>query len=499
MRHAVGFFERRINMLNFLKKEANLKYTENGALTHATSESFCLDLFFGAGAMRGTEEKEIGRAVIRAYAEDPVKTLKIVFFARDVRGGLGERRFFRTAVKTLAYIAPEAVNRNIPLFAEYGRFDDLLVLLHTNCEKTAIEEISKILYADIEAMKNGEKVSLIAKWLPSVNTSSNTARMQGKYLCKKLGMAEKEYRKTLSALRAYCDIIENRLRVKDYTFDYEKQTSGALFKYRAAFWRNDSERYSDYLDAAQKGEAKMNTSSLYPYDIVRACLTNADESERKTLDAAWKNLLAFGEGGNSLAVIDGSGSMTWGLNSTVRPIDAALSLGIYFAEHNKGRFANHFITFSETPQLVEIKGRDIYEKTRYCASFNEVANTNLEAVFLLILKTAVKNRVKQSEMPERLYIISDMEFDCCVIGGNNDTLFDTMQKAYKKHGYSLPKIIFWNVSARQSNLPVTRSQTGAALVSGFSPALFDMVSGGDISPEKVMNDILSSDRYAAVG
>ncbi|MBR6401598.1 MAG: DUF2828 family protein [Firmicutes bacterium] len=485
-------------MLDFLKKEANLKYTENGAVTHAASESFCLDLFFGAGAMRGTEEKEIGRAVIRAYAEDPVKTLKIIFFARDVRGGLGERRFFKAAVKALSYTAPEAVNRNIPLFAEYGRYDDLLVLFHTPCEDTAVKEISNILYADTRAMKNGEKVSLIAKWLPSVNTSSNLARMQGKYLCKKLGMSEKEYRKTLSALRTYCDIIENRLRIGDYTFDYEKQASGALFKYRAAFLRNDGERYVSYINAVCGGKAKMNTSSLYPYDIVRACLTGTGEGERKALDAAWKNLPDIGADSNALAVVDGSGSMTWSRSGAVRPIDAALSLGIYFAGHNKGRFANHFITFSETPKLVEIKGGDIYEKTRYCASFNEVANTNLEAVFSLILKTAVKNRVKQSEMPERLYIISDMEFDSCVVGGNNDTMFNAMKKQYKKYGYSLPQIVFWNVNARQNNFPVTRAQTGAALVSGFTPALFDMVCSGDISPEKVMDNILSGERYAAV-
>ena len=487
-------------MLDFLKKEANLKYTENGALTHATSESFCLDLFFGAGAMRGTEENEIGKAVIRAYAEDPVKTLKIIFFARDARGGLGERRFFRTAVKTLAYIAPEAVNRNIPLFAEYGRLDDLLVLLHTNCEKTAIEEISKILYADIAAMKNGEKVSLIAKWLPSVNTSSNTARMQGKYLCKKLGMSEKEYRKTLSALRRYCDILENRLRERDYTFDYEKQPSRALFMYRAAFWRNDNERYNEYIEKVAKGHADINTSGLYPYDIVRKCLGNVtDEYERMTLDETWKNLPVHVAGGNALAVIDGSGSMTWAPSGSVRPIDAALSLGMYFAEHNTGKFADHFITFSHKPRLVEIKGRDIVEKTKFCASFNEVANTDLEAVFTLILKTAVKNDVAQKDMPERLYIISDMEFDGCVVGGNDDTLFNGMRKLYKKYGYDLPQVVFWNVNARQTNMPVTRSQTGAALVSGFTPALFDMLCGDDISPEKVMNDILQSDRYANVG
>ena len=485
-------------MLEFLKKEANYKYTQNGGLTHESTENYCLDLFFGAGAMRGAAEADIKAAVVRAFAEDPVKTLKIIFFARDVRGGLGERRFFKIAARTIAFTAPEAIERNIHLFAEYGRFDDLLALVGTPCEDAAVKTISERVYADIEGMKNNEKISLIAKWLPSVNTSSQKTRSAARYLCKKLGMSEKEYRKTLSSLRAYTDILENRLRVKDYTFEYEKQPSKALFKYRAAFWRNDGERYEEYINAVNSGEAKMNTKSLYPYDIVRAALVAADKAEMKTLDAAWKNLPVYGENSNALAVIDGSGSMTWSRSGSVRPIDVALSLGIYFAEHNKGRFASHFITFSTRPQLVEIKGKNICEKVHYCAGFNEVANTDLEAVFMLILKTAVKNRVKQSEMPERLYIISDMEFDGCVIGGNSDTLFKTMQKEYKKHGYSLPQIVFWNVNAMQKNMPVTRSQTGAALVSGFTPALFDMVSQGDISPEKVMNDVIQSERYAAV-
>ena len=487
-------------MLEFLKKESNLKYTENGALTNESSESFCLDLFFGAGAMRYADESEIKAAVVRAFAEDPVKTMKINFFARDVRGGLGERHFFRTAVRTLAKTAPEAVKRNIWLFGEYGRFDDLLALLHTPCEDAAVKVISDTLLADVYSMKNGGKVSLIAKWLPSVNTSSNEAKMQGKYLCKKLGMSEKEYRKTLSALRRYCDILENRLREKDYTFDYEKQPSRALFMYRAAFWRNDNERYNEYIEKVAKGQADINTSGLYPYDIVRKCLGNVtDEYERMTLDETWKNLPVHGAGGNALAVIYGSGSMTWAPCGSVRPIDAALSLGMYFAEHNTGKFADHFITFSHKPRLVEIKGRDIVEKTKFCASFNEVANTDLEAVFVLILKTAVKNDVAQKDMPERLYIISDMEFDGCVVGGNDDTLFNGMRKLYKKYGYDLPQVVFWNVNARQTNMPVTRSQTGVALVSGFTPALFDMLCGDDISPEKVMNDILQSDRYANVG
>lgn len=487
-------------MLNFLKKESNMTLTENGGTAYRSTESFCLDMFFKAGAMRNSKPSVIADTVARAYAEDPDKTMKIIFFARDARGGLGERRFFRCAVSALVDFAPEAVRKNIPLFAEYGRFDDLCVLLGTPLEKDAAAVIKTQLDKDTAAMYAGEKASLLAKWLPSVNTSSKETRNKGRRMADLLNMSEREYRKALSALRKYTDILENRLRERDYTFSYEVQPSCAMFKYRKAFLRNDEMRYKNYLIKVNSGEAKLNADRLYPYDIVRAAL-NRDISADETLslDTAWNALpdLTSSKNENAIAVIDGSGSMTWGRGS-LRPIDAALSLGIYFAERNNGKFANHFITFSQKPRLVEIKGNDIVEKVRFCSSFNECANTDLEAVFTLILRTAVKNKVPASEMPAKLYIISDMQFDYCIIGGNDEPLFRQMRKLYHDNGYDLPEIVFWNVASRGDAIPVNRSETGAALVSGYSPAVFNMVMGGDISPEKVMDDILSSERYASI-
>lgn len=486
-------------MLNFLKKESNMTYTENGGTAYRSSESFCLDLFFRAGAMRNSTAAEIAAAVSRAYAEDPDKAMKILFFARDARGGLGERRFFRAAVAALIDTAPEAVRRNIPLFAEYGRFDDLCILIGTPLEDDAVKVIRTQLDRDTAAMYAGEKASLLAKWLPSVNASAKETRNTGRRIAALLGMSEREYRKTLSALRRYTDILENRLRERDYTFDYEVQPSYAMFKYRRAFSRNDGIRYAEYLSRVEDGSAKLNAGRLYPYDIVRAALNGSiSDSEARSLDAAWKALpdLSASADENAIAVIDGSGSMTWGMG--IRPLDAALSLGIYFAEHNSGLFANHFITFSQHPRLIEIKGSNIVEKTKYCASFNECANTDLEAVFTLILRTAVKNHVAQKDMPSRLYIISDMQFDSCIIGGSDEPLFREMRKLYRRHGYDLPEIVFWNVNSRSEAVPVNRSETGAALVSGYSPAVFDMVMSGNISPEAIMNKILSSKRYEPV-
>jgi len=500
------------NMLEGLKQESNLTFTENGGIAYSSSGTDCLDLFFRAGAMRNVSEDEIKKTVIRAYTESAEKTMKIIFFARDVRGGLGERRFFRTAVETLAHYAPQAVKRNIKYFGEYGRFDDLCVLLDTPCSNEAVEEIKKQLESDIENMKNEKPVSLLAKWLPSVNASSKEAKAMGKKIAKSLGMNDAEYRKTLSSLRKYIDILENYLREKEYTFNYSAQPSNAMLKYRKAFIRNDEERYRNYMESVVKGESKLNTSTLYPYDIIRKCIdkrylyelsesSDISEEERLALDATWKNLPDYTNGEenmNAIAVVDGSGSMTWCENGNVRPIDVAISLGIYFGERNKGKFANHFITFSRRPRLIEIKGEDIYEKANYCSSFDECSNTDIEAVFKLILNTAVKNKLTPEELPSRIYIISDMEFDYCAEGGNDETVFLAMKKKYAKHGYNLPDIIFWNVNSRNSTIPVTFSETGAALVSGASPSIFNMVMSGEINPEKIMNDIIYSERYAVI-
>lgn len=485
-------------MLDFLKKESAVTYTENGALAYSTTGNECLDLFFRAGAMRDADEKDISSAVIRAYAENPSKTMKILFYVRDVRQGLGERRFFRTAIKTLLRCYPDAVKRNIPFFAEYGRYDDLLTVIGSSCENTAVDEIKKQLNADIEAMQKNENVSLLAKWLPSVNASSAETKALGKRMTKLLGMNEKTYRQTLSALRKYIDIIENRLRVSDYTFDYSKATSCSMFKYRKAFLRNDEERYSSYLESVMNGKEKLNASVLYPYEIVRRCFNNQNKNEILSLDATWKSLPDYADNDeNAIAVVDTSGSMTWGCAS-VRPIDVSLSLGIYFAEHNKGAFANHFITFSENPHLVEIKGQNICEKIDYCLQFTEYENTNLEGVFNLILKTAVKNKLPAEELPSKIYIISDMEFDGCIEGGNNSTLFNAMQMKYKNNGYRLPDVIFWNVNSRNKNIPVNMSDTGVALVSGFSPVIFDMTISGDMSPVSIMEKVISSERYEKI-
>lgn len=484
-------------MLQFLKREANRTYTENGAVTCRSTGSECLDLFATIGALRRECDEAITGRFLRAYAEDADLAMKILFFARDIRGGMGERRVFRTILKWLAVNAPRSLEKNVRYIAEYGRYDDLLVLLGTACEGTAMQCIRSQLDADRAAMAAGGPVSLLAKWLPSVNTSNGDAVRQAKRIARALGMSDAQYRKTLSALRGRIRILENYLRERDYTFDYAKQPSRAMFKYRKAFMRNDGDRYGAFMERVARGAEQLHTGALTPYEMIAPLFEGGgiSQRERMAIDATWRAQEDFTGGENALVVVDGSGSMYGG----ARPIPAAvaLSLGIYYAERNTGIFRNHFITFSEHPRLVEVKGRDICEKVQYCRQFNEVANTNLQRVFELILSTAVKHRVPRKEMPARLYIISDMEFDCCV-EDRSLTNYEYARRLFERRGYRLPETVFWNVASRNQQQPVTRDKTGVALVSGCNPRIFSMLREGILSPYAFMMEVLGSERYAAI-
>ena len=483
-------------MLEHLKNEANRTYTENGAVTYATTYSDCLDLFATIGALRSSNEQEIISRFVRAFTEDPNLALKTLFFARDVRGGLGERKVFRVCLQWLAHNAPASVKKNIPYVAEFGRWDDLLSLLGTPCEKDAMLLIKKQLETDLESMDMGDDVSLLAKWLPSVNASNAQTVQYAKKIARFLGMTDATYRKTLVKLREHIRIIENSLREKDYSFDYSKQPSKAMFKYRKAFYRNDGERYGEFLGKVSRGEAQLHTGTLTPYEIIKPFFyEHVGDQEASAIDATWNAQEDFTRDENALVVIDGSGSMY--SRTDPMPATVALSLGIYYAERNTGAFHNHFITFSERPQLVEIKGETILEKVRYCHDYNEVANTNIQKVFELILRTAVKNNVPQSEMPSTLYIISDMEFDYCTKGADL-TNFEYAKKIFAEAGYQLPKVVFWNVASRTKQQPVTMNEQGVALVSGCSPRIFGMLSSNNLSPMGYMLDILGTERYAKI-
>lgn len=488
-------------MLEQLKNEMNYTRTENGALTYASSMNSCLDLFSGIGAFRNVPEEKIIIRFQRTYAENAELAMKCLFFARDVRGGLGERRTFKVILTWLAWNHPESVIKNLPIVAEYGRYDDMLLLIDTPCRNAMLDILTKQLAKDKAALEAGkqEEISLLGKWLPSINATNKDTIRYAKKIADYLKLDNKAYRKLLTELRAAIKIIENNLRLKDYSFDYGKQPSKAMLKYRRAFWRNDEDRYKAFLEKVQKGEAVMHTGTLAPYDIIKPiiqCRYNKfNDQERASLDTTWNAQEDFTNGENALVVVDGSGSM-YGWGDPCAAV-VAQSLGIYFAERNNGHFKNHFITFSENARLIEIKGKDIVDKVQYCMGYNEVANTNISKVFKLILNTAQKYNLPQAELPSRIYIISDMEFDYCAEDASL-TNFERAKKLFEVAGYTLPDVVFWNVNARNEQVPVTKNEQGVALVSGISPQIFSMLQCGELSPEGFMLRVLNSERYAAV-
>ena len=442
--------------------------------------------------------------------------MKWLFFARDVRGGLGERRLFRTVMKYLADNLPEYVRPVTELVAEYGRYDDLLCLLDTGLVSEVYPLIEEQLNRDLESMKNGQPISLLAKWLPSPGASSATTKHHAKQIQKMLGTTERQYRKMLSELRGYLDVVEKKMSAKQWReIKYEAVPSRANLIYNKAFLRNDEERRRAYLESLAKGETKINAGTLFPHDIVHKYGNsgwNAITEYNETFEQLWKALPDTVNGnGNTIVVADGSGSMKCNVDphSSVTALDVANALAIYFAEHSSGQFKDKYITFSTRPRLVDFsKAKNLREKLLIAKQYNEMGSTNIEAVFNLILTTAVNNRMRQEDMPQNVLIISDMEFDSCATCGSqtgywsrkrpDSRLFNVIRQKYEAAGYKLPRLVFWNVNSRTGTIPVKENDLGVALVSGFSQNVASMVMSGKLDPYECLMETLNSERYKPI-
>ena len=375
-----------------------------------------------------------------------------------------------------------------------------------------IDYIEKRLKLDCDLMNAGSNVSLLAKWLPSATTSSKESRKYASMIYHDLNMSKTEYRKVLKKLRDYIDVVESKMSRNEWSdIDYSHVPSKANILYRNAFMRHDEERRTEYLESLQKGETKINSSVNYPHDIVHAYDVNlpnrwfrsSDDTNTKvdeTLEQLWKSLPDYGsldEG--TIVVADGSGSMTVRIgNSKVEALEVANALAIYFSERLKGEFKDKYITFSENPKLVDLsKCSTLRDKIVEALRHSEVANTNIYRVFKLILDVAIKNGYSQEDLPKSILILSDMEFDCGTEGWDQ-TLFEAISEEYKEHGYMLPRLVFWNLCSRTGTIPIKENPLGVALVSGFSPAITDMVLSGELDPYKCLVDKLNSDRYTPI-
>ncbi len=483
------------------------KRTENGAAGFETTGKALVDLNFAVASFRNEEEGQIVRRFIPAFYEDRRLALKWLFFLRDARGGLGERRAFRAIAGYLANTSPDLMGRLAEIMAEYGRFDDFLCLFGTPVEERALEILKAQLLRDKEEMEAGRPVSLCAKWAPSNNASSESARRAAARLQGFMGLTAREYRKLLSSLREYLRVTEVYMSGGRWgEIDYEKVSSQANLRYRKAFLRRDMARRTAYLEAVKGNGAVIHGDVLMPHDIVAGYASCRDwqvslGAEDAALEALWNSLPdTVGRAQNVLCVVDGSGSMTCPVGvGNVTALHVSNALGIYFAERMGGEYRNRFITFSARPQYVDLSGcKTLREKLELAFSHNDCSNTNLEATFELVLQTALRNRLRQEELPGTILVISDMEFDRAVWGRDTDTLMETIRKRFVTYGYRLPRLVFWNVNSRTHVIPVRENELGVGLVSGFSVNICNMVLSNELDPFGALKKALESERYRKV-
>jgi hypothetical protein len=478
-----------------LTVDSNYTLTEKGAMTNKSTLNDVLDWFGAGGALRTRSELDITNLFSRAFAQDKLLALKVLFYFRDVRMGQGERKTFRTILAWLANRYADVAKKNLENVPFYGRWDDLYALMGTPLEKDVFAIFSEQLKADIKGMKKGDSVSLLAKWLKSENTSSNESRRLGHKTREALGLSPKKYRKILSALRKHIDVLEVKMCAGNWKdIDFEKVPSKASLNYRKCFGKHDQERYAAYLSAVEKGEAKMNAGAVYPYEILEKITASYSEQDIKSLDLLWKSMPNWLEGNEhyGLVIADTSGSMTG------RPMSIAVSLAIYFAQRNVGPFQNVWMNFSQAPTLQHLRGNNLKEIYCNIDRINWSGTTNLQSAFDLILNTAVSHGVAQKDMPAVLYIVSDMEFDCAC-SSNKSTNFQVMKKKFEAAGYKLPNVVWWNVNARNEQYPIRTDDTGTALVSGCSPSILkSLLSAKTFDPMSIVYETVNNPRYDKV-
>lgn len=460
-------------MTTFAQAVINQKTTTtNGMAARVTSASSCADLFFKIGASRG---QNIIPQFAAAFAENQELATRIALWARDVRGGAGERQLFRD-ILTYLESYPLILERVIPMIPELGRWDDLLVF------KQSVNKIRA--YTLIKnALNNGN--GLAAKWMPRKSQIAVELRNF-------LGMSPKQYRKTLVHLTK---VVESQMCSNDWdNINFSHVPSLAAARYRNAFNRHTT-KYRDYVNALTKGDpsVKVNAAAVYPYDVIKANSYH-DVTEQDFVIQQWNALPNFVGDANILPLVDVSGSMSCPATKTLSCMDVAVSLGLYLSEKNTGKFKDMFLTFSAVPQLLTLKG-NICERQQQMVRSEWGMNTNLNAAMNKILKVAIDGNVPQEEMPQMLLILSDMQFDqSCKF---DESAMEMIRRKYEAAGYTVPVIVFWNLHAHD-NVPVKFDESGVALISGFSPSILKSVLNCDItniSPESIMLETIMNSRY----
>lgn len=484
-------------LLNGLRNEYNQTVTENSAPTLISTFNDVLDYFYHAPAKRGQDTTTL---FANAYAENVELALKAAFYVRDIRGGQGERKTFRQALRWLYHNDYPIFVKIVDLVPIYGRWDDILEYVESAVVRSVVNE-------QLRKGRFSENTSLLAKWMPSENASNKeTVALANKWISA-LNMSKRNYRKMLSTLRARINVVERLMSSGNFDkINYEHVPSRAAMLYRKAYSKRDAGRYVAYLEAVKKGEKKINAATLYPYDLVQGYaaahlrgytdvtpITEVDDA----IEALWKALPNYANSDeNAIGVVDVSGSMYNGHGIT--PIFVSVALGIYLAERNHGAFKNNFMTFSENPTLVTLHNGSLKSKVDQVFKGNVGYNTNIQAVFQQLLTVAVYNKVPETDMPTRIFIFSDMEFDSPNIGSHG-TNYQAIERQYRNAGYKMPTLVFWNIDSANVQTPVTMDQNGVFLVAGASPSIMQNALTTTVTnPMDMMLEKLNSDRYAAI-
>ena len=454
--------------------------TANGMKARQSTANACVDLFFAIGASRG---KNIIPQFTAAFVENDDLALRIAAWVRDARGGAGEREVFRQILTHLETANPDAAAKLLAKVPELGRFDDLLIF-----KTKPLKDKAFTLLGDALRAKNG----LAAKWTPRKGEVAAEIR-------KFFGMTPKQYRKTLVGMT---NVVETAMCSGSWdTINYSHVPSVAHSRYKKAFGRHGT-TYAEYVTKLVKGDAdvKINASAIFPHDVLKGRIggygMTMSKQELDVIEAQWAALPNYIGDASVLPLVDVSGSMTCkaGTTGSTTCLEVAVSLGLYFADKGRSAFKDCMLTFSDSPQLVKLKG-NINEKIDQMVATDWAMSTNLHAAFNKILDTAVKGKVSQADMPGTLVIFSDMQFNACV--KHDDSAMEMIERKYKDAGYELPKVVFWNLNAG-SNVPVKFDKSGTALVSGFSPAIATAVLSGDndgFTPEAIMLKAVMADRY----
>ena len=484
-----------MEFLEAFEEEANnTTTTANGAKALMSSSCSLVDLFGVISSSRNN--LNISDTFQLAYSKDPESAIRILFNSRDIRGGQGERSVFRFLLRYLANFEPKLVAKLVPFVPEYGRWDDLWELLGTEVKDSVVNFACAQLQKDLES----DTPSLLAKWMPSCNASSKVTKSQSKHFMKYLGMKEKQYRLMLSDLRSKIDVVEKKICAKNFNqINYNNLPSRAALCHKGTFLKHDNQRYREYMMSLCKLESNVNASTLYPYDIVNQIMSNSSEDSFDNLyEAMWNNLPDYFQGKtfNGLVVADTSGSMYTNKNL---PISVSISLAMYISQNNNNGWKDKFITFSETPTMQTVIGNTIAEKVKNLKDAEWGFNTDLMSVFTLILEVAEANKIDPKDMPESLFIISDMQFDIAC-SSNKRTNFQQIEKKYAQSGYKRPKLIFWNVEASGGTMPVKYDEDGTCLISGCSPSVLKSILGQEeFNPVSIMNETILNERYDVVG